>query len=269
MKTLIKRYSNPKRLCVLNIILLALFIFINVLCPVFGVPVMYAAIIVFVCFGAIGFYPIVENKRGIIFISFINGISFVLFVFCYLFALTDRGNASLWLWTVLCFFYIWPFISVVFIIQLLYKYIVKPVSKTSRLAFICGILICLPIAPMAGFQYKKASVTLQKSATIGYTKIEKNYMVERIMGMHFIYHTKLCIFDGWRPPLQDPFLTIGRWMNGGLDPIKLPLKDRLQLYQSTFPDRPYKFKFANCCAFAQNGYFTDTLWNYALPAAKT
>ena len=70
-------------------------------------------------------------------------------------------------------------------------------------------------------------------------------MTERILGMHFRYHTRICIFDGWRPPLHDPAMVIGMRLTGDKDPLDgMSLETRLQLYHEVYPSLPVK----NHCA---------------------
>ncbi|MGB1031852.1 MAG: hypothetical protein ACPGWM_04520, partial [Flavobacteriales bacterium] len=66
--------------------------------------------------------------------------------------------------------------------------------------------------------------------------VELNFWNERIIGMHFIYHTKICEFDGWRPPLHDPLLNVGLLLNSFEDPLDhMSLEDRINLYEMSFP----------------------------------
>lgn len=257
MKKIIRFFSKPKRLAILNAVMLAVLSGFNFLIQGLGVPVPYAIALLVVCFCAIILYPIIDHPVGSAIISFVNGISLMLVLYCVCF----MGDLFALL---LCIITILPIIPVFFLIvliyQLIHRYIVKPTSPINRWLFVLGVALCLAVMPIAGHEYHKASTTLRQSASNGYSDVEKTYMVERIMGMHFIYHTQYCPFDGWRPPKHDPFLTIGRWLNKGIDPIDLPLEERLHLYRTTFPDRPYKFKHAASLPSAKNGYFRDELW---------
>ena len=89
----------------------------------------------------------------------------------------------------------------------------------------------------------------------------KNPMTERILGMHFRYHTRICIYDGWRPPLHDPAMVLGMRLTGDKDPLEgMTLETRLQLYHEVFPTLPVK----NHCACSKESkryhYFDDYLW---------
>ncbi len=84
-------------------------------------------------------------------------------------------------------------------------------------------------------------------------------MTEKILGMHFIYHTRICEYDGWRPPKHEPILVIGMWLNDREDPLNVPLKTRLLLYEKFFSNNNYKFD----CSYAiqyNNVYLNDVFW---------
>ncbi|MBR3411856.1 MAG: hypothetical protein IKG81_04120 [Bacteroidales bacterium] len=83
-------------------------------------------------------------------------------------------------------------------------------------------------------------------------------MTERIAGVHFLYHTSYCLYDGWRPPLHDPAVVLGMRLNKGRDPLGgMELKDRVTLYRSMYPDCPVMAKCACCRESKRNGYFID------------
>lgn len=44
-------------------------------------------------------------------------------------------------------------------------------------------------------------------------QVAPSFITERMLGMHFKYHTELCLYDGWRPPLHDPLLVMASWLN--------------------------------------------------------
>jgi len=84
-------------------------------------------------------------------------------------------------------------------------------------------------------------------------------MTEKILGMHFIYHTRFCEFDGWRPPKHEPILVIGMWLNGREEPLKVDLKKRIELYKKFFPDNKYKFE-CSCGYMYSENYHNDEIW---------
>ena len=86
-------------------------------------------------------------------------------------------------------------------------------------------------------------------------------MTERILGMHFRYHTRICIFDGWRPPLHDPAMVIGMRLTGDKDPLDgMSLESRVVLYHTVYPSHPVKADCACSIESDNNGYFDDDLW---------
>lgn len=90
--------------------------------------------------------------------------------------------------------------------------------------------------------------------------LEKNFMTEKILGMHFIYHTRYCEFDGWRPPKHEPILVIGMWLNNRKDPLSLNLEKRLELYKKFFPNKTYKFE-CSCGYQYRADYHNSPFWS--------
>ena len=77
-----------------------------------------------------------------------------------------------------------------------------------------------------------------------------NYLTELILGAHWKYHTKICIYDGWRPPFHDPvlgfaqpFLYYGEQFN-----YELSMTNRVNLYEKIFPENNRTFD----CKCAKN-----------------
>jgi hypothetical protein len=100
---------------------------------------------------------------------------------------------------------------------------------------------------------------IDKFKESNYTQLEKSFMTEKILGMHFIYHTRFCEFDGWRPPKHEPIIVIGMWLNNRIDPLHVDLEKRLELYKKYFPDKNYKFE-CSCGIEYRQDYHNDKLW---------
>ena len=143
--------------------------------------------------------------------------------------------------------------SLWFLFLLFRHFIIHPEVERSRGWYWSGIIIC--------FVFAIVSVGLYSSAANKVRQGEydtRNPMTERVLGMHFRYHTSFCIYDGWRPPLHDPAMVIGTRLGGG-DPLHdMSLEERLALYHKVFPNNPVKAPCA-CCRESR-GYFTDELW---------
>lgn len=136
---------------------------------------------------------------------------------------------------------------------------VKPVSRFSKWAFLAGFIVCIGISISAGYQYKQAIIDIEAFKESDHTELNKTFMTEKILGMHFIYHTRFCEYDGWRPPKHEPLLVLGMWLNGREDPLHVSLETRLGLYKQFFPNRPYKFD-CSCAMEYSEVYYNDILW---------
>jgi hypothetical protein len=84
--------------------------------------------------------------------------------------------------------------------------------------------------------------------------INKNYFLERLLGIGFKYHTEIePIIDGWRPPLHDPFLNAYLWISNDTyypyGSVDLPI--RVQYYHKLFPNEPLKVKCP--CSYNRDG----------------
>lgn len=88
--------------------------------------------------------------------------------------------------------------------------------------------------------------------------IERDYFTERFLGIGFKYHTKIeFLYDGWRPPLHDPFLNTFLWFFGkeeGWEYYPLHQMDqqlRMTYYHYLFPYEP--LKIACPCSYSRDG----------------
>jgi len=76
------------------------------------------------------------------------------------------------------------------------------------------------------------------------------YLTELILGAHWKYHTKICLYDGWRPPFHDPILGFAQPILyfGEQFNYEMSMPDRVDLYKRIFPDNRTKFD----CKCAKN-----------------
>jgi hypothetical protein len=74
------------------------------------------------------------------------------------------------------------------------------------------------------------------------------FLTEIILGAHWKYHTKICLYDGWRPPYHEPILGFAQpilYFSRDFHP-EIKLKERIRLYKQVFPENDTVF---NCkCA---------------------
>lgn len=147
-------------------------------------------------------------------------------------------------------------VSILFIFLLVWRNVKHPVRKQSRPWYFAGITVCVVFAIVSAILFSTAAKKIRRGE---YNT--KNPMTERILGMHFRYHTRICIFDGWRPPLHDPAMVIGMRLTGDKDPLEgMTLESRLLLYHEVYPSLPVKNHCACSLESAENGYFEDYLW---------
>ena len=143
-----------------------------------------------------------------------------------------------------------------FLLLLVWRNMVRPAVKNVRGWYVAGLLLCVLFAVGCGMAYRASCRAYDKGQVP-----DHNPRTERIAGMHFLYHTSLCIYDGWRPPLHDPAMVLGMRLSGGRDPLGcISLEDRVARYHSMYPDHPVKARCACCKESERNGYFTDPLW---------
>lgn len=257
MKRLKRFFQNPVNLALLNALSLAAIVIANIFWQVFCVPTPWAIVALAISCVALVGYPFVKEKKGLeLVFACINGISACIFMYC-VFFLGNIFILVLFLMIVgVGFLIVVPHLIV---FQLGWKYLFKPVNQSSRIAFITGIIISLSFGAYCGYLYNDKAKLITSSLANTTPIQDDSWMTERILGMHFIYHTRICLFDGWRPPKHDPALVVGMWLNGNQDPIDINLAQRLALYKTTFPDRPYKFD-CSCAIEEGSTYHADKLW---------
>ncbi|NVO01420.1 MAG: hypothetical protein HXX09_01825 [Bacteroidetes bacterium] len=244
---------SPKKLLIINTILVFISILTNTLIQVFCIPSIWAFILLIICFANFISSPFFRNQRLLLFTSFINGIFFCVNIYCIIFLWQVQIlSLILIIWGI----GILTFIPYFFATQVLWQNLIKPKIKSLRIFFLTGILISFSIAGYFGYEYKKAISEISRFQESGFNKFEKSYMTEKILGMHFIYHTRFCEFDGWRPPIHEPALILGMWLNTNYDPIYVSLEKRIEFYKKFYPNK--KIKFECSCAYTYSSdYFED------------
>ncbi len=256
MNRIYRYFSNPKKLAVLNSVLIAIIFALNIYLQVFCIPTTWAIITIAICFLTMVFYPMLEQTKFARLTSFINGVTFCVFLYCIIFLeyMSLVGFVTLLVgvgFTIL--------IPHFFAIQLLWKNLIKPKTKTTRTYFLLAVALCLGTVFYIGQSYKQAIHSIETFKNSNYTTLDKNFMTEKILGMHFIYHTKIDLYDGWRPPKHEPILIIGMWLNNRVDPLNVDLPTRLKLYKKFFPENKYKFD-CSCGIIYNTAYHSDNLW---------
>jgi hypothetical protein len=257
IKKIYKYISKSTKLAILNGVLIAIIIAFNIYFQSFCIPTTWAIIVLVICFTNTILYPILEKTGIAPLTSFINGITLFVFIYCVVFL---ENMNLLGLFMIIVGLGLVIFIPHFFIIQLIWKNLVKPKVKTSRYYFLTAIILCIGTVVYIGQEYKKAINSIEKFKESNYTELDRNFMTEKILGMHFIYHTRIeMIYDGWRPPKHEPIMVIGMWMNNRIDPLNVDLETRLELYKKFFPENKYKFD-CSCGIQYSKDYHNDELW---------
>jgi hypothetical protein len=257
IKKIYKYISKSTKLAILNGVLIAIIIAFNIYFQSFCIPTTWAIIVLVICFTNTILYPILEKTGIAPLTSFINGITLFVFIYCVFFL---ENMNLLGLFMIIVGLGLVIFIPHFFIIQLIWKNLVKPKVKTSRYYFLTAIILCIGTVVYIGQEYKKAINSIEKFKESNYTELDRNFMTEKILGMHFIYHTRIeMIYDGWRPPKHEPIMVIGMWMNNRIDPLNVDLETRLELYKKFFPENKYKFD-CSCGIQYSKDYHNDELW---------
>ena len=245
LKQFLQRYSDKNWhyiIPVLNIILIAISIWLNITFNGgFCVFVPWAMAVQIVCFINMVTFTWLEQTPLWRFNAFLCGISTGVFFYWVIFS---EG------WVI--FF---P-VSILFIFLLVWRNVKHPVRKQSKPWYFAGIAVCVVFAIVSAILFSSAAKKVQKGEYD-----TRNPMTERILGMHFRYHTRICIYDGWRPPLHDPAMVMGMRLTGDKDPLAgMTLETRLQLYHEVYPSLPVKNNCACSEESKQYGYFDDYLW---------
>lgn len=249
-----KFFSNEVNLAKFNGILILLALAYNRIIQVFCVPTLWASIVLILCFSNTIIYPFLMKKKQFAFLcAFLNGLSLCIFLYCIIFL--DFMNL-LALFLSLLFIGLPVLIPPFFVIQLLIVNLLKQKNQIVRISFLLGIAASLVVAYMFGVQYKQGIEAVEKSKQSGYQSLEKTFMTEKIVGRHFKYHTQVCEYDGWRPPLHEPAMIIGQWLSDKPDPIELNFVERIALYKKFFPEKPVKVN-CGCAVMHSDEYFKD------------
>lgn len=145
--------------------------------------------------------------------------------------------------------------------QCFWQGLIKSPHPRRVLGFSVGATLCLVFCIRAYSWYGyHASALRVGMMTNDFEGIKRDYMSEKIIGIGFLYHLKFCIYDGWRPPLHEPLLVVGYWLHRDGDPLRgMPLRRRIALYQSLFPETPLPYPCPCALSYSEQ-YFRDSLW---------
>jgi len=252
-------FATPNNRVIINGLLLMAAILGNMFFQVFCIPSNWALIVIGICFINVIFSPISTPEKSIrLVVSFINGVSLCLFIYCVIFL---EGMNLLGIIAILFLgIGLLTYIPHFFIFQILRQELRSSSSKLSIFVFGLGILTCLSLPIISNHLFESALKDFDEFVQSDYAELNQSFMTEKILGMGLIYHVEFCIYDGWRPPIHEPLLNVGYWLNGKTDPLTgIPLEQRLELYKKFFPEKKVKFD-CSCAIEYSDVYHGDKLW---------
>ena len=243
-----------------NAVLVAILVTVNITYQTFCRPVWWAEVIAVTCLLWTVIRPLVRDKVHPLLNSFLSATTCLFWSYICFFILTENlfHMSVISLLAGLVFLLVFNF----------FEWKKKSMEGTgARLLFGVVIAFAVSVAFVSAKTYHRTAQEIAAAGVGRMDSVQEGYWVERITGMHFIYHTRYCIFDGWRPPRLDPLLTVALAANHYEDPLRelgVTLEERLQLYRKRYPDRPYKFK-CPCAIHYGDMYHEDPLWNTSAP----
>lgn len=262
-------HSNPIIRSVITLFYAGVGVRINFYClQIFCVPVQWASIYCLCSFATILLFPFIKNRVLQHIFYFLLGAASLPCVYCIIFLADPWGYFTGYIFFTLQILLfgigLMAFLPV-YLFWHICKYF-KTGNQRQKFFFTIGASIPLVILTVYLIQFRKDYTVLDiayKADTV--SQIEQTHVHEQLLGIGYKYHTKLeYTFDGWRPPLHNPFLNIGLWL---FSDCYFPF--RQQTYPFTQLDRPryYKLLFpensliVDCpCSHTKDGmsYFNDT-----------
>lgn len=265
LRKVFRFFSKPWVLASFNLLLVLTLIAGNISWTVACNPSTWATIVLSCCFIATVAYPLVQHAKLSLLLSFVNGVSLFLYAYFIYFLLEMSAFGFL---AIIVGIGLLAYIPHFLLGQLIRNYWVKPRSALNKKLFLTGLFASLLLMVYSGISYRVAASEIEAKIDQDFSNVSHNFMTEKIIGMHFIYHTRYCPYDGWRPPKHEPLLVMGLWLNGYSplgytrrgDPLgSFDLKKRMALYQQTFPEKPIKFDCA--CSWEDHwAYHSDEIW---------
>lgn len=278
----LRRLAYSPWLALVNVLLCVAAIFANNHHQVFCRPVAWATVALVLAFAPFVTYNLIRDRlgRGRKVVFFLFGIAACICLYCIVFLsyLNIPGLLSL------VFFpfellrnrhFVGPMalplagLPLFFSIQLLGIVFGRRAAGSDRTYFGMGAGLCLVFALVMATWFNLHYSAVQSALTTGETKgMPRNYMTERMLGMHFKYHLSFCEYDGWRPPLHDPSIVVAIWLTA---PFRAEMDhrghtpwgyqyhsviDRIAAYKAAFPGRPVRMD-CSCAKGYSKFYFKD------------
>ncbi len=255
-----QRYKTPHFVMRLNAVLLLIAVCANFYFQAFCLPSLWAAGLFLLAAVHTIFLPYTRHWSPLMqpILGFLGGVSACVWLYFVVFLGWDV------LFVVI--FFVQPLVLLgllapFLLCQLLWQQLFRPTHWLSLLGFAAGIALSVSVCIWASNRYEVQAQAIRSAQKSGdFSRVERDFMSEKIMGIGFLYHLEFCIFDGWRPPLHEPLLVLGYWFSAEEFPQRrVPLAERLRHYRAVFPEN--KLPFPCSCAYSYSSdYFRDSLW---------
>ncbi len=259
-------HPDPKKRIIITLWYCGLGIFVNFFClQVFCMPVWWAAALCILFFFAIVSMSFITNDHLKMVLYFLLGIGVPIAVYCIIFLADPFENHCNYVFFTSAILFFGAGLLAFIPFYLLWhicKYYMAAGKKYRRIIkFGIFLPVFILIFYLVNFRmYINNVKKLGASATTTDELVKElpaNYFTERMLGLHWKYHTRLeFVYDGWRPPLNDPFLVIALWTvvwPNFRDLKKWPVYnwEAIKYYHRKFPDNPLHI---NCpCSFSPDG----------------
>jgi hypothetical protein len=286
---------TAKHLTCLNVLAAIAVFSINRIGQFFCVPVDWAAVFLLLFALSMAIYPFLkEGNKLNYFISFIHGIGLLTCLYCIIFYRIEVIGCMI-MSLILGAMIFTPIFAVSEIGRKWFKIKqIRPIQIASMPALFPTIVMALPIfwliliikrfiesnkihktiivascvlmLVLTSFFVKAYTRILDNKAAILKmdTQVVKeiqgdffgNYMLEKAIGWAIVYHVETCIYDGWRPPMHDPFLVVSFWLSNTGEPLDADFEVKKKLYKAFYPNVVIKKK-CSCGIEESNTYFSD------------
>jgi hypothetical protein len=269
-------------LVLLNVLLCAAALWANSRYQLFCRPVPWATAVLVVSMVPLITYGLFRERimkgSGVVF--FLFGIAACVCVYCILFIGLMNFGALFGV-------FMKPYLLLLYLPHILLlqvrHHIIRSAYAHKWRAFGGGVALCLCAALFMGAWFRAEHPSVEAAIADPEqhaASVQPNYMTERMLGLHFKYHTALNLFDGWRPPLHDPLIVTALWLNypfmdassakhfrknllRGGGPFfhtgPWDLQARTTVYKRVFPENPLRQE-CSCAKGYAKMYFDDPLW---------
>ena len=260
-------HPDPVKRTLITVIYCGTGIFFNFfMLQVFCRPVPYAAAMCIAFFLSILAFPFVNSGWLKLLLSFLLGTGVPICAYCILFLGDPRKNMANYIGFIfeILLFGLGLLAFIPFYLLWHIRKYYNSTPSAGKLLFMSGVFLPIVALIMYLFNlhaYQKLSEDIaSKSANLDeyMARLPKNYFTERRLGLCWKYHTELeYVYDGWRPPLHDPFVVIGLWfypLLGSSKPFPFQFEynaDAIKYYHRKFPERPLVEKCP--CSYSGDG----------------